>query len=111
MLEWLQGAIDSSVKLYLLRGRRELQKDQRPTQATSCMRHYLTLVKTPRHREAIASLLLSTHLLTIEALRYVDHATNQFLALPSGGMAVQVLQGCGDPRARSKHLYVFGRTG
>jgi hypothetical protein len=74
MLEWLQGEIDSSDKLYLLHGRREPQKDKGPTQVTSCMRHYLTLVKTQKHREAITSVLLSTHLLAVEVLRYVNHA-------------------------------------
>ena len=74
MLEWMQGEIDSSEKLYLLHGRREPQKDKPPTQVTSCMRHYLTMVKTQTHREAITSVLLSTHLLAVEVLRYVDHA-------------------------------------
>ncbi|KAJ7161637.1 hypothetical protein C8R46DRAFT_1283929 [Mycena filopes] len=74
MMEWLQGEIDSSDKLYLLHGRREPQKDKGPTQITSCMRHYLTMVKTQKHREAITSVLLSTHLLALEVLRYVDHA-------------------------------------
>jgi hypothetical protein len=34
------------------------------------MRHYLSMVKT----EALTSLLLSTHQLSVEILRYVDHA-------------------------------------
>ncbi|KAJ6501158.1 hypothetical protein C8R47DRAFT_970601, partial [Mycena vitilis] len=71
---WLQSEIDSSDKLYLLHGRREPQKDKGPAQVTSCMRHYLTHVKTRKHREAITSVLLSTHLLAVEILRYVDHA-------------------------------------
>jgi hypothetical protein len=70
MLEWLQGEIDSSDKLYLLHGRREPQKEKGPAQVTSCMRHYLTMVKTQKHREAITSVLLSTHLLAMD----VDHA-------------------------------------
>ena len=74
MLEWLQGEVDSSEKLYLLHGCREPQKDARPTQVTSCMRHYLTMVRTQKHREAITSVLLSTHLLAVEVLRYIDHA-------------------------------------
>jgi hypothetical protein len=74
MMEWLQEEIDSSDKLYLLHGRQEPQKDKSPTQVTSCMRHYLTMVKTQKHREALTSLLLSTHLLAVEILRYVDHA-------------------------------------
>ncbi|KAJ7073321.1 hypothetical protein B0H15DRAFT_792954 [Mycena belliarum] len=32
------------------------------------------MVKTQRHREALNSLLLSTHLLAVEILRYGDHA-------------------------------------
>ncbi|KAJ7721807.1 hypothetical protein B0H16DRAFT_1602001, partial [Mycena metata] len=35
---------------------------------------YLTMVKTQEHREAITSVLLSTHRLALEVLRYVDHA-------------------------------------
>ena len=61
-------------KLYLLQGHQEPQKDKPPTQVTSCMWHYLTMVKTQKHREAITSILLSTHLLAVEVLRYVDHA-------------------------------------
>ncbi|KAJ7066872.1 hypothetical protein B0H15DRAFT_971598 [Mycena belliarum] len=74
LAEWLQSEIDSSEKLYLLHGRREPQKDKAPAQVTSCMRHYLTMVKTQKHREAITSMLLSTHLLAVEVLRYVNHA-------------------------------------
>ncbi|KAJ6462679.1 hypothetical protein C8R47DRAFT_1239855, partial [Mycena vitilis] len=70
-LEWLQGELNSSVKLYLLHGRREPQKDKPAAHVTSCMRHYLSMVKT---QEALTSLLLSTHLLAVEVLRYVDHA-------------------------------------
>ncbi len=72
MLEWLQGEIDSCDKLYLLHGRREPQKDKPPAQVTSRMRHYLILVKTQKHQEAI-TFLFSTHLLAVEVLRYVDH--------------------------------------
>ncbi|KAJ7242477.1 hypothetical protein C8J57DRAFT_1557735 [Mycena rebaudengoi] len=73
-LNWLQGEINSSEKLYLLHGRREPQKDKGPAQIVSCMWHYLILVKTQKYREALTSLLLSTHLLAVEILRYVDHA-------------------------------------
>ncbi|KAJ7231405.1 hypothetical protein B0H12DRAFT_1029491 [Mycena haematopus] len=73
MKEWLQAEIDSSDKLYLLHGRREPQKDKGPTQVTSCMRHYLSMVNTQKHREAITSIMLSTHRLAVEVLRYVDH--------------------------------------
>jgi len=74
MLEWLQSSIDSSAKLYLLHGRLEPQKDTPPMQKTSIMRHYLTMVKTQKHRETLTSILLSTHQLAVEVLRYVDHA-------------------------------------
>jgi hypothetical protein len=73
MQEWLQESVDSNEKLYLLRGRLEPQKDKPPTQITSKMRHYLTMVSTQVHREALTSLLLSTHRLALEILRYVDH--------------------------------------
>src|ERR1700753_3337507 len=43
-------------------------------QVISCMRHYLSMVQTPKHREAITSMLLSTHRLAVEILRYTDHA-------------------------------------
>ncbi len=64
---------DSPDKLYLLHGRREPQKDEGPAQVPPCIRHYLTLVKTQKHKEAITLVLLSTHLLAVEVLRYVDH--------------------------------------
>ena len=41
------------------------------------MRHYLTMVKTQTHREALTSILLSTHQLAVEILRYVNHAHEQ----------------------------------
>ncbi|KAJ7205345.1 hypothetical protein B0H12DRAFT_457397 [Mycena haematopus] len=74
MTEWLQAEIDSTDKLYLLHGRREPQQEKGPAQVTSCMRHYLSMVKTQKHREAITSIMLSTHQLAVEVLRYVDHA-------------------------------------
>jgi hypothetical protein len=73
MKEWLQESIDSNDKLYLLHGRLEPQKDKPPAQITSQMRHYLVMVKTRVHREALTSLLLSTHRLALGVLRYVDH--------------------------------------
>jgi hypothetical protein len=74
MLEWLQDTIDSSEKTYLLHGRLEPRKDEPPAQKTSTMRHYLTMVKTQAHREALTSIMLSTHQLAVEVLRYTDHA-------------------------------------
>jgi hypothetical protein len=57
----------------VVHGRREPQKDKPPAQITSCKRHYLTMVKTQKHREALTSVLLSAHLLAVEVSRYVDH--------------------------------------
>ncbi|KAJ7652699.1 hypothetical protein DFH06DRAFT_1093769 [Mycena polygramma] len=73
-LQWLQREVDSSDKLYLLHGRREPQKDKPPTVITLYRRHYLTMVRTQKHREALTSVMLSTHQLAVERLRYVDHA-------------------------------------
>ncbi|KAJ7081804.1 hypothetical protein B0H15DRAFT_994332 [Mycena belliarum] len=74
MLRWIQGEVDSSEKLYLIKGRREPRKDMAPAPQTLRLRHYLFMVKTQKHREALTSLLLSTHLLAVEILRYGDHA-------------------------------------
>jgi hypothetical protein len=49
MKEWLQEEIDSSDKLYLLRGRLKPKKDKPPTQIVSTMRHYLTMERTQTH--------------------------------------------------------------
>ncbi|KAJ7500091.1 hypothetical protein FB451DRAFT_1119230 [Mycena latifolia] len=73
MLPWIQGEVDSSDKLYLIQGRREPQKEKAPTPQTLRLRHYLSMVKTQKHREALTSLMLSTHLLAVEVLRYRDH--------------------------------------
>jgi hypothetical protein len=73
MLQWLQGEVDSSDKLYLIQGRREPQKDKPSAPQTLRLRHYLFMVKTQKHREALTSLLMSTHLLAVEVLRYRDH--------------------------------------
>lgn len=72
-LDWIQRQVDSSDKLYLLHGRREPQKDKPPAPQTLRLRHYLSMVKTQKHREALTSLLLSTHLLAVEILRWGDH--------------------------------------
>ncbi|KAF5378200.1 hypothetical protein D9615_007560 [Tricholomella constricta] len=70
---WLQREIDTSDKLYLLRDRKEPRKDEAPVQITLHLRHYLILVKTRAHREAITSIMLSTHMLAVEKLRWVEH--------------------------------------
>jgi hypothetical protein len=73
MLQWIQSEVDSSDKLYLLQGRREPQKDKPPAPQTPRLRYYLSMVKTQKHREALTSLPISTHLLAVEILRYGDH--------------------------------------
>jgi hypothetical protein len=73
-LKWLQDEVDNSVKLYLLHGRREPQKDKPPAQKTLYLRHYLFMVRTQEHREALTSIMLSTHQLAVEKLRHGDHA-------------------------------------
>jgi hypothetical protein len=71
---WLQQEVNNTDKLYLLHGRREPQKDKPAVQITLFLRHYLSMVTTQSHREALTSIMLSTHLLALERLRYVDHA-------------------------------------
>ncbi|GLB35658.1 hypothetical protein LshimejAT787_0212230 [Lyophyllum shimeji] len=71
--KWLQSEVDNSDKLYLLHGRKEPRKDKAPEQITLYLRHYLILVKTRAHREALTSLMLSTHMLAVERLRWVEH--------------------------------------
>ncbi|KAJ6550313.1 hypothetical protein B0H19DRAFT_1074172 [Mycena capillaripes] len=68
MQEWLQESINKNDKLYLLHGRLKPQKDKPPAHVTSKMRHYLTLVNTQLHREALTSLLLSAHRLAIPTI-------------------------------------------
>jgi hypothetical protein len=73
-LKWLHDEVDSSVKLSLLHGRREPPKDKPAAQKTLFLRHYLSVVKTQEHREAMTSIMLSTHQLALEKLRHVNHA-------------------------------------
>jgi hypothetical protein len=61
--KWLQQEVDKSDKLYMLHGRREPQKDKPAVQKTLYLRHYLSMVKTSSHREALTSIMVSTHLL------------------------------------------------
>jgi hypothetical protein len=63
---------NSSPKLYLLHNRLEPQKDSPPVQKTLHFRHYLS---TPinEHRKALTRLLLSSHPLAVERLRWSEH--------------------------------------
>ncbi|KAJ7319364.1 hypothetical protein DFH08DRAFT_713826 [Mycena albidolilacea] len=70
---YLQWSIDNpdSPKLYLLRGRLEPEKDSAPVHKTLQFRHYLNVVN-PKHRKALTQLLLSSHCLALERLRWVE---------------------------------------
>ncbi|KAJ7689548.1 hypothetical protein B0H17DRAFT_937128, partial [Mycena rosella] len=72
MLEWIQGEGDSSNKLHLIQGGREPQKDKSPAPQTLRLQHYLSML-LGSIRLLLTSLLLSTHLLAIEVLRWRDH--------------------------------------
>ncbi|PBK79388.1 hypothetical protein ARMGADRAFT_1056323 [Armillaria gallica] len=61
--------VDSSDKLYLLHGRKEPVKNKSPRTITLTLRHYLD-VKVKDHRKALTWMLLSSHMLTIERLRW-----------------------------------------
>jgi hypothetical protein len=65
----LQAAVDGSVRLYLLHGRREPLENSPPRHITLYLRHYLTMVTIPEHRHAITRLILGDHPLASEQLR------------------------------------------
>jgi hypothetical protein len=60
-LQWLQCQVDSSDKLYLLHGHREPQKDNPPVTISLYLRHYLSMVRNQRYREALTSVMIVTH--------------------------------------------------
>lgn len=66
---WLQSQVSGSRRLYLLHGRLEPLEEQPAQHITLCLRHYLTLVVIPVHRQAITRLILSDHPLACEQLR------------------------------------------
>ncbi|KAF8879476.1 hypothetical protein BD779DRAFT_1649417, partial [Infundibulicybe gibba] len=72
MEKYLQSCIDNSPKLYLLWGRLEPEKDSRPRHRTMCFRHYLN-VSNADHRKALTRLVLSSHCLALERLRWTEH--------------------------------------
>ncbi|KAJ6506240.1 hypothetical protein C8R47DRAFT_930663, partial [Mycena vitilis] len=51
--------------------RLEPEKDSAPVQKTLQFRHYLNVVN-PKHRKALTRLLLSSHCLALERLRWVE---------------------------------------
>ncbi|CAK5263408.1 unnamed protein product [Mycena citricolor] len=71
--EYLQLDIDrwDNPKLYLLRGRLEPDTRGRLVQKSIHLRHYLS-VTNPDHRKTLTRLLLSSHSLAIERLRWTD---------------------------------------
>ena len=76
MLQWIQGEVDSTDQLSLIQGRRGPQKDKPPAPQTLPLRHYLSMVRTQKHRETLTSLLMSTHLflkIAVEVLWWGDH--------------------------------------
>ncbi|KAJ7028809.1 hypothetical protein C8F04DRAFT_902166, partial [Mycena alexandri] len=70
---YLQWSIDDldAPKLYLLRGRLEPEKGGTAVLKTLQFRHYLNVVN-PKHRKALTRLLLSSHGLALERLRWVE---------------------------------------
>jgi hypothetical protein len=72
MEDYIQSELESSPKLYLLQNRLEPVKDCSPSHKTLHFRHYLS-VPNSVHRKALTSLLLSTHPLALECLRWMEH--------------------------------------
>ncbi len=69
MEKWVLTEIADSEKLYLLHGRKEPRKGKGADPGSSEMRNYLE-VTTPKHRDAVVSIALSTHKLAVERLRW-----------------------------------------
>ncbi|KAF8224405.1 hypothetical protein L208DRAFT_1511929, partial [Tricholoma matsutake] len=69
---YIQSELKASPKLYLLQNRLEPVKDCPPSHKTLHFRHYLS-VPNSVHRKALTSLLLSSHALAIECLRWPEH--------------------------------------
>ncbi len=69
MEKWVLTEIADSEKLYLLHGRKEPRKGKAPIPVALKMRNYLE-VTTPKHRDAVVSIALSTHKLAVERLRW-----------------------------------------
>lgn len=72
MESYIQGELDGSPKLYLLQNRLEPVKDCHASLKTLHFRHYLS-VPNSVHRKALTSVLLSTHALALERLRWPEH--------------------------------------
>ncbi len=73
MEEWLLTEVGNSEKLYLLHGRKESRNGTAPVTVALKMRNYHDAT-TPKHRDAMVSIALSTHNLAVERLRWVRSA-------------------------------------
>ncbi|KAJ7572900.1 hypothetical protein C8J56DRAFT_805934 [Mycena floridula] len=69
---WMQKKVDESVKLYLIHGRVEPDKEKPPAPKVMHMRHYLYLVRAAKHRRALTSIIVGSHMLAIERMRWTD---------------------------------------
>ncbi|KAK0433388.1 uncharacterized protein EV420DRAFT_1240540, partial [Desarmillaria tabescens] len=66
--KWVLTKISKSEKLYLLHGCKGPRKGKAPVPVALRMRNYLD-VTMPNHRDALVSIVLSTHRLAVERLR------------------------------------------
>ncbi len=76
MEEWVLTEVGNSEKLYLLHGRKEPRKGKAPVTVALKMRNYLD-VTTPKHRDAMVSIALSTHNSAVERLRWIRPAIDR----------------------------------
>ena len=68
----LQSFVDSSPKCLLIRGRLEAAGNGQRVHMTRKLRHYLSTPLVPAHRRAFTSIMLSSHALAVERLRYQE---------------------------------------
>ncbi|PBK80276.1 hypothetical protein ARMGADRAFT_949801 [Armillaria gallica] len=76
MEKWVLTEIGNSRKLYLLHDRKEPRKGKTPGPVALKMRTYLD-VTTAKHRDALVSIVLSTHKLAVERLRWTTPSTER----------------------------------
>ena len=69
---FLQNFIDTSSKCVLLRGRLETVGGSKRVHVTRKLRNYLAMPLIPAHRRALTSIMLSTHGLAVERLRFQE---------------------------------------
>jgi hypothetical protein len=68
----LQTFVDNYPKCMLIRGRLEPAENGQRVHMTRKLRHYLSAPLIPAHRRAITSIMLSSHALAVERLRYQE---------------------------------------